>query len=287
MSDGRFNGIAILDAIPTGELNTARRLHEDLKDIANYIAAGLEVRYFRIDTLEDLESGISQLLREATDSGLKPWLHIEGHGLVDERGFSTANTFHCTWTRLRELITPLNVATDFNVVLVLATCFGGSFARAITTVDRAPVLGLIGPTREITIGEVEIDFPAFYQTFFKTASLKEAIAALSARAQSNLYYRTTAEQFFYDVWASYKRNACSERQIDERARRMYRQAKSQNLPRTPGIGQLRRRLRSEEKRLFEKYRDRYFMYDINTSNRTRFPVTYKEAEIYVSGRGHG
>lgn len=165
---------------------------------------------------------------------------------------------------------------------MLATCFGGSFARAINTVGRAPVLGLIGPTREVTIGEVEIDFPAFYRTFFQTRSLKEAIDALTSRAPSNLYYRTTAERFFYEVWAGYKRNECSEGQIEKRARRMYRQAKSQNLPRTPSIGQLKRRLKSEEKGLFEKYRDTYFMYDIKASNRTRFPVTYKEAEAHVS-----
>ncbi len=34
--------------------------------------------------------------------------------------------------------------------------------------------------------------------------------------------------------------------------------------------------------MFEKYRDTYFMYDINASNRTRFPVTYDEAEAYAS-----
>lgn len=281
MGDGRFNGVAILDAIPNGELNTARRLRDDLNDIASYIVDGLEVRYFRVATLEDLKSGISALLREATDNGLKPWIHLEGHGLNDYSGFATADRSHCSWNFLKELITPLNLATDFNLILILATCFGGTFVRAIRTIDRAPVLGLIGPTKEITIGEVEVDFPAFYRTFFQTGSLKESIDALTSRAPSNLYYRTTAERFFYDVWASYKRNACSDEQIAQRARGLYRRAKSYNLKRTPSVGQLKRRIRSEEKGLFEKYRDTYFMYDINPSNRTRFPVTYREAEDYA------
>lgn len=284
MSEDRFNSIAILDAIPNGELNTARCLREDLIDIATYSAGGFAVRYFRVETIDNLETGISALLSEATDSGLKPWLHVEGHGLDDESGFITANSSHCSWDHLKELITPLNRATDFNLILILATCFGGSFARAISTVDRAPILGLIGPTREITIGEVEIDFPEFYRTFFETGSLKQSIDALTRHASSDLYFRTTAERFFYDVWASYKRNACSKEQIRQRARRMYREAKSQNLPKTPSIGQLKRLLKSKEKEevLFAKYRDNYFMYDIKASNRTRFPVTYKEAEAYAS-----
>jgi len=244
MKDGRFNGVAILDAIPNGEFNTARRLHDDLKDIATYRAEGLEIRYFRVDTLADLAAGILALSREATDSGLKPWLHLEGHGSDDESGFITADGSPCSWTHLKELITPLNLATDLNVLLILATCFGGSFAGAIRTIDRAPVLGLIGPTKEITIGEVETDFPVFYKTFLQTGSLKKAIDALTAHAPPGLYYRTNAKHFFYQVWANYKRDECSEEQLEKRARRMYRIAKSNNLQKIPSIGHLKRRIKS-------------------------------------------
>ncbi len=282
MSDGRFNGIAILDAIPDGELNTARRLREDLIDIASNIADGLQVHYVRIDTVGSLERGISSILEEVRNNGLQPWLHLEGHGSADETGFKVANGANCSWNQLKELITPLNVATGLNLILILATCFGGSFARAIRTVDRAPVLGLIGPTREVKIGQLENGFPAFYRTFFESSSLTKAIEVLSASAPNNLYYRTTAERFFYDVWAGYKKTACSKQEIENRARRMYREAKSQDLPRIPSIGQLKRLIRSKESSLFENYRDTYFMYDINDSNRTRFPVTYKEAEAYAS-----
>ena len=280
MPDGRFSGIAILDAIPNGELNTARRLRENLEDVAAYCVEGLQVRYFRVATLHELERAIAVLGEDVKSSGLRPWLHFEGHGSRYEDGFVTADGSPCSWTQLKELITPLNIATNFNLLLVLATCFGGSFARAIRATDRAPLLGLIGPTREISIGEVEIDFAAFYETFFQTSSLKEAVSALTARASSDLYFRTTAQRFFYDIWARYKRHECTEEKIAERARRMYREAKSQKLASTPSVGRLKRSIRSAESVLFEKYRDTYFMYDLNASNRTRFPVTYQAAEKY-------
>lgn len=282
MGDDRFNCVAILDAIPDGELNTAHHLHEDLQDIASYVAKGLEVRYFRIETPRNIEDAIASLAHEAEANGLKPWLHLEAHGAKDHSGFATADKSYCTWHNLKALVIPLNIATNLNVVIVLATCYGGSFTKAITTTDRAPVLAVIGPTRQISAGHVDTDFPSFYKTFFGTGSLKEAVAALTANVQASFYFRTTAEQFFYDVWANYKANHCSDTEIKLRARRLYRLLKRERSAQAPSIGQIKRLFRSNEERLFEKYRDSYFMYDLFPENRSRFPVTYKKAESYAS-----
>jgi len=282
MSEGILNCITILDAIPQGELNTARNLRDALRDIAFYGGTDFEVRYFRIENQKDLHTAISSITMESENNGLVPWLHLEGHGLEDECGFATADGTFCSWNVLKEIITPLNIATNLNTIIVLATCYGGSFTKSITTIDRAPVFGVIGPTREITVGEVEVDFPAFYKTFFETHTLKQAIDALNARSSRGLYYQTTATKFFCDVWAAYKTNACSEKELDIRARRMYRKAKKDASSPTPSIGQLKRRLKKEEKGLFEKYRDKYFMYDLNASNQSRFPVTYRDVERHAS-----
>jgi hypothetical protein len=282
MSDARFNCVAILDAIPQGELNTARRNYDALRDIAAYESTGLEVRYFRADSIEAIRSAVSSLMFEVTSKGLLPWLHLEGHGANDESGFLTADNNLCTWTQLKDIILPLNVATNLNLLLVLATCFGGSFARAITTVDRAPVLGLIGPTREIKIGDVEADFPSFYRTFFSTRSLRQAVSALTSRASHSIYYRTTATKFFCEVWVGYKSIQCAPAQMHKRARSMYRELKARNLPKTPSVGRLKRLLASEEERQFNGFRDRYFMYDLHPLNRGRFPVTYKNGEANIA-----
>ena len=165
MTKNKFNGIVILDAIPEGELNTARRLKEDLLDFSYTLDKSLEVRYVRIETFNELQVGISNLLQEIKTDGLIPWLHLEGHGSKDESGFQLAGGDNCSWSQLKELITPLNISTDLNILLVLATCYGGSFAGTIRTTDRAPVSGLIGPRYEVKTGEVEQGFIAFYKTF--------------------------------------------------------------------------------------------------------------------------
>lgn len=286
MGDARFNCVAILDAIPDGELNTARHLREDLRDIAAYVAEGLEVRYFRIKDRSDIEEALSVLEHEARTSGLIPWLHVEAHGTQDQEGFTTASGAYCPWSTLKTLVTPLNVATNIKVIIVLAACYGGSFTKAIRTIDRAPVLAVIGPTREVTSGQVKTDFPSFYKAFFETGSLKAAIEALTEHADRGLYFRTTAEKFFYDVWASYKATECSDEQIDMRARGIYRRLKQERVPNPPNIGRLKLLFRNAEQAIFEKYRDIYFMYDLFPDNRLRFPVSYKEAEDYAIRAQH-
>lgn len=207
---------------------------------------------------------------------------LEGHGSDDESGFLVANGAHCSWSRLKEFVTPLNIASGFNIILVLAACFGGSFARAIRTVDRAPVLGLIGPKKEVQAGQLELSFVSFYRTYFESLSLRKAIEELNATAPDGLYYRTSAQQFFYEVWARYRKVQCTKKAIKTRVGEMYRKLKAQKLPVTPSMSQLKRLIRDGAEESFEKYRDIYFMYDLDEANREKFPVTFKEAESYAA-----
>ena len=278
MSSARFNAVAIFDAIPDGELNTARRLKESLEDIAPHVAPRLHVRHIKIETLASLEEAISSLTVDAESGGLAPWIHIDGHGAEQETGFLTSRGEFCDWNYLKELVIPLNIATGLNLLVILATCFGGSFTSAITTTDRAPVLGLIGPVREIKAGEIERDFTAFYNAFLSTNSIKNALEALTARSLEKLYYCTNAEAFFYEVWHSYKQNLCTPKMIAERAGVMHRKLTDANLTVVPTIEELERTIVSQDCPQFEGFCETYFMYDIYPANRERFPVTYEKAE---------
>ena len=282
MSESRFNAIVILDAIPEKHLNTARILKSELRDIADYVAVGLQVRYVRIETYDDLKLGLNKTLDEINNNGLKPWIHLEGHGLSDQCGFKFAGGTSCSWVQLKEILIPLNIALSLNLVLILATCFGGYFASAIETTDRAPVLALIGPPREVKTREVERVFPVFYRTFFESQSLSEALKALDTGASFGPYFKTTAERFFYAAWTAYKKNHCTEEQIEKRVWKVWIENVIIKKKRSPlvSIDQQKRLLRNPEleSKVFEKCRDRYFMYDIDETNRERFPVTYNKAE---------
>ena len=131
MYSSKFNSVAIFNAIPEEELNTAGRLRDELDDIAVYIANDLKVRYFRINDPCDIESGVSALLNETKKDGLLPWIHLDAHGMSDESGFCTGNNNSCDWNNFNNIITPLNVATKLNLIVVFASCYGASFANSI------------------------------------------------------------------------------------------------------------------------------------------------------------
>ena len=215
---------------------------------------------------------------------LRPWVHLDAHGSDD--GFETADGTGFSWEALKDLLIPLNIESEFNLVLVLATCFGGSFRRTIRTIDRAPLSGMVGPMREISTESVKRDFTSFYKTLFDTNSFKDAFGALSIEQQPDFYFLTSPMDFFIKVWISYKELYCTDEKLDERAADLYREA--QECPgQTPSIGSFKSELRSREKYYFDKFRDKYFMHDLSEKNKERFPLTYEEAEkIYKNWATH-
>lgn len=259
MSSNLFHSVVILDAIPDGELGTARRLREDLRDIAISLSPTPEIQYYRIESPADFMDVIRQLTRDVEAGGSYPLLHFEGHG--GELGLEMANGAVVTWNELKNELIPLNEAMGLNLMLVLAACHGATFISAMSTIERAPVWGIIGPTSSVGAGE---GTPAAIKALNENGGIK--------------YYRTSAERFFYEVWCRYQKEDCTNSKLEERARSMRKMAKSDpRITKVPSIGHLKRKLKSSESALFENYRDTYFMLDRYPENSTRFKVTYSEA----------
>ena len=282
MNEARVNAVAVLDAIPEGEFNSARRLRDDLEAISATLGLGITIRYFKVKTLLDLESAIRTLLDEMQNGNQLPMLHFEGHGLNDESGVLLGEGDRCEWSVLKELITPLNVSMRLGLMVVFASCYGGSFAKAIRTTDRAPLWGLIGPREQVTADEIERNFAAFYREFFMKSSGAAAIAALNINTTTPRYFVTHAQIFFYRIWAGYKREYCSVEALQERAERMRNEAIQKNVARIPTCEELKLQITVREPEFFEKYAETYFMFDLYTENRERFPVTYAEAESHAA-----
>ena len=276
MSEMRFNCVLILDSIPEGELNTARKLAEDLETIASAKPGTPGIKLIPIKFVNDFIKCFSQLVHEIKKTGSYPLIHLEAHGCTD--GLQLADKSQISWKYFKEILVPINISMELNLMLVLGSCHGGTFVTCMDPDDRAPFWGLIGPTSELNVGQIEKDFRLFYTTLFNTLSPYEALIAFNRNIPENRYYIKTAEEFFYEVWKAYLKNHGSKNQLKKLAQRKRKQLKTERVYPLPSINELKREVIGLQYRIFDQFRDKYFMYDLFPNHKNRFPITYKEAK---------
>lgn len=272
MDANRFNQILVLDSIPTGELNTAKRLVEDIETYAAAFSPSPAVKYVRVESGDELIEQISKCQKDVVERDIVPMLHIECHG--DEDGFQFANGSLADWEELKLPITELNVATRLNLMIAVAACTGGALAKTLRMSDRAPFWGLIGPTRTVMASALEKAYRALYLTLLETKSPAKAVEAMDAATEPGLFWRTTAQGLFEKGWAGYKKDHCTAEALEDRAKRMQERYKQPSDKPPPTVEELKVLLVTHEPKAFERFRATFFMYDLFPEHQTRFPIQY-------------
>lgn len=272
MDANRFNQILVLDSIPPGEYNTAKRLFDDLKTHAAAYAPSPAVQYERIASGDELVKCILKCKKEAEEKDIIPMLHIECHG--DDDGLQLADGSLVDWDELKMPITELNIATRLNLMVAVAACTGGALAKIMRMGDRAPFWGLIGPTQTLSAGELEKAYSALYLTLLSTKSPAKAVQAMDAVTKPGSFWRTTAQSLFEKVWSGYKNEFCTPAALDMRAGRMKKRLEQSPASPLPTIEELKKRLVDHEPKAFERYRGAFFMCDRFPEHEARFPLKY-------------
>jgi hypothetical protein len=268
----RFNQIIVVDSIPTGDGNTARRLFEDLEINAIAYAPTPAVHHVRVENGDQLIQFILECRQCSVKQDFMPMLHIECHG--NEDGFELADGSFVDWAELKGPITELNIAMHLNLLITVAACTGGALAKVVRMSDRAPFWGLIGPTESLAAEDLEKAYRAFYLTLLSTHSPAKAMEALDVASKPGLFWRTTVQKLFETGWAVYKKEYCTDEAIEDRARRMRDRAMQLSIKPLPTIAELKGRLASHEPAAFERFRNTFFMCDLFPEHSGRFQVKY-------------
>lgn len=269
----RFNKIVVVDSIPEGQSNTARRLFEDIDIYAVAFEPSPTIVYERIKSANDFLNLLAGLTVAARESDSIPMLHIECHG--DEDGFQFADDSILDWPELKTPFAELNEATQLNLMIAVGACIGGAAAKTITFTDRAPFWGLIGPTQSVHPTQIEKPFRALYTTLLRTKSPQEAIKAFEAEAGPGIYWRTTAQGLFEKGWLKYKAEYCSPEVLQIRAARMLKACQQAGKYLDANIETMKEILRVHEPTAFARFRRTFFMEDLFPGNESRFNVSYE------------
>lgn len=271
-----FSKIVILESLAEGK--TGRRLCEDLRPINIQKARNIEIEYFEVDTKEVFLAQLVSLEEEAK-KGHWPILHIECHGLEDTTGICLANGECLSWVELKSYLTAINIATQCNLLVVLAACYGGNMVQIIQPIERAPCLAMLSPTKEIYPDEILKPLTAFYTELFYSLNLNAALNKLRTHPISNgNYYFQTAPDFFQSVYVGYIKGSADQKalKIKHRANKIYMELKKSAISPPGGIGAIKKMLKQTQHDFFKSFYEKFFMIDIYQKNKSRFSITYAE-----------
>ena len=167
--------VEIIDSIPPGEAQTARRLHDHIRDL-QYDSAVMQGRVTRhsVSNGADLNELLSRLAYEAERGDSWPLVHIESHG--DHDGLQLANGDLIRWADLQPRFLRLNKTTRNHLFVVMAACWGFHSIKAMLDVtDHAVSLRLLaGPAQETSSGKIEDAMMGFYNSLLRAGDIVSA-----------------------------------------------------------------------------------------------------------------
>lgn len=267
--------IEFLSSLPADQMQTARRVHEEVNDAVFSEEAPIEVNFSEVLTRARFFETLTELAAQADRDGKGIVLQIDAHGATDGSGIVLASNELVIWEELRTPSTELNRVTRMNLMVVLSLCHGAHFVAQMEPTDRAPFWALVGPTGEVCAGLLADGLTAFYRTWIKTKDGDKAVAELNkyTRPGDPEFYFTTAEKFFGAVYRKYLQTFSTDaKTIADQARSLHRKWKKQGIKEIPSVGNIKRNLKSGHRDFFAESKRKFFMIDLFPDNSGRFGI---------------
>jgi hypothetical protein len=157
--------------------------------------------------------------------------------------------------------------------------------------DRAPVWGILGPTRTVTAGELDDGHRAFYRTLYTTRDFTPALDAMNATvpAADQPFFLFGAQWFFTQVMRGYFERYTTEDAIAARVRGAAPREQDLRQQGVPEEEILRRREAFREhlgnhRGHFDRMKPIFVAEDLCPENSTRFLVLFEDVDPAATGR---
>lgn len=274
VSESIFNKLWVIESLPEGDPKTGTSLVDNQLNGVKQENPELNIAFEQPITKADLIE-VLRKIRDEARTGMYPMLHLECHGCPDGLGVASGELVE--WDELREILIDINQACRLNLVIVLAACNGAHLIKVSTKLDRAPFWAIIGPENKVKAGDIEKDFGAFYQTFFKNLNGDVAIDALNKGQvpSDRTYHFLSAKGLFIKAYRKYYKSHCIGKGRRERIEYLTTQAMKNPDVKRRGVNWARNKVKeglASEDAHFEKLRNRYFFVDCCPENAQRFPL---------------
>ncbi|BCU54511.1 hypothetical protein [Enterobacter kobei] len=268
-----FNHIFIIDLLKDNEFQTARRLDDDL---SVFIPSSQRV-YLKIASKEQLIKTLLHIELMEIPQGIKPIIHIEGHG--SEQSLSLPNGTTIRWGELYEVLSKINFALNNTLILFIATCYGFHYINTLNILTPTPTYCLISPSKSIEFGGIESGVAVFYKNLFITKDLDISINNLMEHDNTfDFYY---SDRFFIGLMINYFKEGHYGKSSRQRLERLLSEAFNRDESEGCILARNERRAVLSQRRKYAKkfIKSENSRFDIYKRNSLKFLGNY-DKEIY-------
>jgi hypothetical protein len=269
VSDFAVNSVVIIESLGTDEFKSGRALQGHIQGLTHEFNHIPPVYLYEVSGLSQFLDTLNQLTENANLKNQRPVLHIEVHGREDQDGISFTDGSYILWSGLASHLSELNRATQFNLLVCVAACFGAHSLSMVRSENPAPCLVLIGPTKITTGPELLMCFRQFYRELLSKLDLTMAITGLTQqKLEVGGFLVQEADDWFFNVITGYLESECTNKRIKERAWIMYKNLPKKNRPLTPAP--LESALKKASEEAIDWYFEIFFMTSFLPNNFIRF-----------------
>ncbi|UCU98333.1 hypothetical protein [Acidovorax radicis] len=272
------NRIAIIESLPSRELQTGRELAGYLNGQLEDLQTPISVSHVDVATPNEFRSAIANLAMQADREGLRPIVHIEAHGEDDFGLHFREGKIH--WREICDALIPLNRASGFNLLLSVSACFGVSCISGVSLCRGAPCYALLGPSKDLSPSDLLNRFRSFYREIIHSQDLDLALATMNKdKLERGQMVFVSAEGWFEELMLEYLTNAAHPKELKAAAMRIFRKARSEGSTLT--LGETKRQLVRDRPQIAQGYFAEFFMVNYIPENAQRFGVLLRAMEVTI------
>lgn len=262
------NLIIVVNAIPEGQLQSAKRVAENIQDHLSATQLSGSCHYEKIRTANELRKIFSSLEYYCAEEGAYPVLHIEAHGL-ESVGLDIFGEI-VTWDELHRLSRKVNILAKNNFGLILAGCYGNEITKLVELDAPCAFRFILGPSSEVKAGVIEDQTTKFYKDIISTGDLNSAVSHVE-------------EQFIYFMCSRFFLTAMSRFFARHAGGKYQRELRERMLTRTleglPNNKYMRKAARSKIKEMFINPEE-FIMGSMARFLHGETPVSYAELKSF-------
>jgi hypothetical protein len=264
----QFSKIIIIESLEPNEVKTGLQISDFIKAELENKNQTIPVEYIKCWNAIAFIQLLDQIAIDAA-LGVTPIIHIECHGDPTD-GLEFENGSNLSWGDLAGKLKPINIATKFNLLVLVSACFGAYFTQMINAHKPSPCWGVIAPTDTVVPYEIRSGFHAFYSKFLETWDLGFAITSLKrAPISTGQWFAKPAESLFDEVVMNYLESWCAKSMSYARVAQLQTEMRSMNIPHE-GMTKIKRNLRQLNANMLDKYFSIYFSVGEIPENTKRF-----------------